>query len=230
MITEKIRNALFAKQDPAYRDFQASLLPTVAKERMIGVRTPDLKILAKAYQSHPEIDCFLAKTPHEYFDEDQLHAFVISLEKDYSKCVEKVDRFLPFVDNWATCDQLSPAVFKKHRRELLPQIDRWIASGKTYTVRFGIEMLMSHFLDEEFDPSYLDRVAKIPAGDYYLNMMIAWYFATSLAKQYEAALPILKEKRLDPWIHNKAIQKAIESRRISEEHKEFLRSLKRPTR
>ena len=227
MILDEIREALFARQDLTYRDFQGALIPTVERERMIGVRTPDLRALAKVYANREEIGAFLSDLPHRYFDEDQLHAFVISREKDFSKCVEEVDRFLPYIDNWATCDQLSPRVFRKHKNALLPRIEDWLSSGKTYPTRFGIGMLMSHFLNEDFDPAYLDRVAKIRSEEYYINMMIAWYFATALAKQYEAALPILTDHRLDPWTHNKAIGKAIESRRITEEQKAFLRTLKR---
>ncbi|MBQ7173728.1 MAG: DNA alkylation repair protein [Clostridia bacterium] len=227
MITDEIRRALFARQDLAYRDFQGALIPTVEPQKMIGVRTPELKILAKAYKNDPKIATFLSDLPHEYFEENQLHAFLISLEKDFAKCVEEVDRFLPYIDNWATCDQLSPGVFVKHKQALLPFIDHWIDSGKTYAVRFGIKMLLTHFLDGDFTPAHLDRVAKIESDEYYVNMMIAWYFATALAKQYEATLPILKNHRLDVWTHNKAIQKAIESRRITDEQKEFLRSLKR---
>ena len=226
-MNETIREELFRMQDIQYRDFQAKLIPQADADSMIGVRTPELKILAKAYEKHPEIDVFLADLPHKYFDENQLHAFLLLREKDFFKCVEEVDRFLPFVDNWATCDQLSPPVFAKYKRELLPYIDAWIDSNETYTVRFGIGMLMSHFLDGDFTPAYLDRVAKIKSGEYYINMMIAWYFATALAKQYEATLPILIERRLDVWTHNKAIQKAIESRRVSDERKAYLRTLKR---
>ena len=227
MISQEIRQALFSKQDLSYRDFLGSLTPTLKKERLIGVRTPELRFLAKTFAKREEIGAFLSDLPHEYFEENQLHAFVISLEKDFPKCVEEVDRFLPYVDNWATCDQLSPAVFKTHKQALLPYIDRWIDSGKTYTVRFGVGMLMSHFLDADFDKIYLDRVAEIRSGEYYINMMIAWYFATALAKQYEATLPILTGHRLEIWTHNKAIQKAIESRRISDEQKAFLRTIKR---
>lgn len=226
MIEDKIRKALLERQDPAYRAFQGALIPTVEPQKMIGVRTPELKILAKAYKNDPEIDAFLSHLPHDYFDENQLHAFLISLEKYYGKCVEEVDRFLPFVDNWATCDQLSPGVFAKHKSELSAKIEEWLSSGKTYAIRFGIKMLLTHFLDGDFTPAYLDRVANIESDEYYVNMMIAWYFATALAKQYEATLPIFTEKRLDLWIHNKAIQKAIESRRIFDERKEFLRSFK----
>ena len=226
MISDEIRKALFAKQDLAYRDFLGSLTPTLLGECLIGVRTPELKALAKGYRNNPGIASFLSDLPHAYFEENQLHAFLISLEKDFETCVHEVDRFLPYIDNWATCDQLSPSIFRKHKQALLPFIDRWIDSGKTYAVRFGIKMLMSHFLDGDFTPAYLDRVAKIRSDEYYVNMMIAWYFATALAKQYEATLPILKEHRLDAWTHNKAIGKAIESLRVTEEHKTFLRTLK----
>ena len=226
MISDGIRKALFEKQDLAYRDFQGALLPTVDQGKMIGVRTPELKALAKIYAKREEIGEFLIDLPHGYFDENQLHAFLISLEKDFEKCVDEVDRFLPYIDNWATCDQLGPAVFAKHKQALLPFIDHWIDSGKTYAVRFGIGMLMSHFLDGDFTPAYLDRVASIRSDEYYVNMMIAWYFATALAKQYEATLPILQESRLDAWTHNKTIGKAIESRRLTAEQKSFLRTLK----
>ena len=164
--------------------------------------------------------------PHQYFDEDQLHAFVISLEKDFDKCIGKVNAFLPFIDNWATCDQLSPKVFKKEPEKLLSSIQTWINSDKTYTVRFAIGMLMKYFLDEHFDTKYADMVAEVRSGEYYINMMIAWYFATALAKQYELVLPYLEDRRLADWVHNKAIQKSIESYRITDEQKAYLRTLK----
>ena len=227
MTVKEIQDELFRLQDEKYRDFQVKLMPTVELDTVIGVRTPELRKYAKQLVKREDISGFLIDLPHRYFDENQLHSFLISLEKDFEKCVDEVDRFLPFVDNWATCDQLSPAVFAKHKQELLPYVDRWITSGKTYTVRFGIGMFMSHFLDGDFAPCYLDRVASIRSDEYYINMMIAWYVATALAKQYEATLPILKENRLDLWTHNKAIAKAVESRRISEEQKRFLRTLKR---
>lgn len=163
---------------------------------------------------------------HRYFDENQLHAFIISETKDFEECAEQTERFLPYVDNWATCDQLSPKVFRKHRAELLPRIRRWISSEKTYTIRFGIGMLMQHFLDEDFDPACPELVASVRSEEYYVNMMIAWYFATALAKQYDAVLPYLQERRLSPWTHNKTIQKARESFRITKEQKEYLNSLK----
>ena len=226
MITDKIRNQLMDLQDPDYRDFQVRLLPTFAPENVIGVRTPALRKLAKELATDPGIDVFLMDLPHRYFDENQLHAFIISETKDFEECAEQTERFLPYVDNWATCDQLSPKVFRKHRAELLPRIRRWISSEKTYTIRFGIGMLMQHFLEEDFDPACPELVASVRSEEYYVNMMIAWYFATALAKQYDAVLPYLQERRLSPWTHNKTIQKARESFRITKEQKEYLNSLK----
>ncbi len=226
MIKEEIRRKLFSLQDIKYRDFQAKLIPGKTAEVMIGVRTPELRKLAKELGGREDIGEFLADLPHEYFDEDQLHAFIISGIKDYKECMEEVCRFLPFVDNWATCDQMSPKVFKKHRPALANQADRWLDSDETYTVRFGIGMLMEHFLDEDFDIKYPERIAGLRSDEYYVNMMIAWYFATALAKQYEAIIPYIENKRLDIWTHNKTIQKATESYRITPEQKEYLRTLK----
>ena len=226
MVTEEIRQSLFAMQDTGYRDFQVKLIPGTDPEKMIGVRTPELRRLAKLMLKREDIEEFLQDLPHRYFDENQLHAFIISEIKDYGKCVEELTRFLPYVDNWATCDQMSPKVFKKHRQELLSRIREWIRSGHTYTVRFGIGMLMQHFLDEDFDPAYADLAAGIHSEEYYINMMIAWYFATALAKQYDTILPYIEEHRLEPWVHNKTIQKAIESSRVSPEQKNYLRTLK----
>lgn len=228
MLTDEIQRELFAKQDTAYRDFQAKLIPTLKADSMIGVRTPELRKMAKQYAKREDIGTFLAVLPHSYFDENQLHAFILSERKDFLQCVKELTIFLPYVDNWATCDQLSPKVFKKHRQELLPYIRKWLASDKTYVVRFGIGMLMEHFLDEDFDTLYLETVSKIRSEEYYINMMIAWYFATALAKQYEAALPFIENERLAPWTHNKAIQKAVESLRITPEQKTYLKSLKIP--
>ena len=226
MITEEIRQALFDLQDIKYRDFQAKLIPGKDTEMMIGVRTPELRKLAKQMLKREDIREFLRDLPHRYFDEDQLHAFIVSGIKEYGKCMEELMRFLPFVDNWATCDQMSPGVFKKHKPELLAEIREWLGSEHTYTVRFGIGMLMQHFLDEDFDPAYPELVAGVHSEEYYVNMMIAWYFATALAKQYDAVLPFIEGRRLDPWTHNKTIRKAVESYRISDEQKEYLRSLK----
>ena len=205
---------------------QAKIIPTVSRDRIIGVRTPALRDFAKSLSKDQDIGEFLSYLPHQYFDEDQLHAFVISLEKDFDKCIGKVNAFLPFIDNWATCDQLSPKVFKKEPEKLLSSIQTWINSDKTYTVRFAIGMLMKYFLDEHFDTKYADMVAEVRSEEYYVNMMIAWYFATALAKQYELVLPYLEDRRLADWVHNKAIQKSIESYRITDEQKAYLRTLK----
>ena len=226
MICEDIKNRLFELRDEKYADFQGKLIPTVDRESIIGVRTPELRKLAKELSGRGDIGEFLSALPHRYFDENQLHAFVISEIKDYEKCAEEVRRFLPFVDNWATCDQLSPKCFKKHRKELIGEIGGWLESKNTYTVRFGIGMLMQHFLDSDFKPEYPAAVSRLRSDEYYINMMIAWYFATALAKQYETALPYIENRALDPWTHNKAIQKAVESRRITPGQKEYLKSLK----
>ena len=226
MTIEEIRAQLFALQDVGYRDFQAKLIPDLAEGTLIGVRTPALRQLAKDLSRQPETEAFLQALPHRYFEENQLHAFLIAEDKDFASCIRRTEAFLPYVDNWATCDQLSPKVFRKHRADLLPHIKDWLRSEETYTVRFGIGMLMQHYLDEKFDPAYPEMVAGIRSEGNYINMMIAWYFATALAKQYDEVLPYLEEKKLDIWTHNKSIQKAVESRRITPEHKEYLKSLK----
>ena len=226
MIREEIRQRLFELQDVSYRDFQVKLIPTVETESMIGVRTPALRKLAREYGKREDIGEFLQDLPHRYFDENQLHAFIISGIKDFETCIMYVEKFLPYVDNWATCDQMSPTVFKKKRQELLPYIREWVKSDRTYTVRFGIGMLMQHYLDEDFDPSYPEMVAGIKSEEYYISMMIAWYFATALAKQYDTVLPFIEEKRLDSQTHNRAIQKAVESYRITQEQKAYLKTLK----
>ena len=227
MIRQEIEAELFRLRDEGYRALQTKIIPTVPAERLIGVRTPALRSYAKALEKRPETEDFLRALPHGYFDEDQLHAFILSERRDFDRCMEEVERFLPFVDNWATSDQLSPRCFKKHRRELLPHIEGWIASDQTYPVRFGVGMLMQHFLDEDFDPVYPEWVADLRSPAYYVNMMRAWYFATALAKQYEAALPFLEREALDPWTHGKAIQKAVESYRIPAERKGYLKTLRK---
>ena len=227
MITDEITTKLFSLQDTAYRDFQVKLIPGMDAQKEIGVRTPELRKLAKELAKREDIREFLNDLPHQYFDDNQLHAFILSGEKDFEKCMEDLERFLPYVDNWATCDQTSPKVFRKHRKELLDAIRRWIESDHPYTVRFAIKMLMEHFLDEDFDPAYPEMVAEVRSEEYYIRMMIAWYFATALAKQYEAVLPYLEQKKLDVWTHNKTIQKAVESYRITDKQKEYLKSLKR---
>ncbi len=222
-----VRQRLLALQDLSFRDFQASLIPNVPKDRMIGVRTPALRKLAKEMTKEGSAAAFLARLPHEAFEEDQLHAFLLSEIKDYHLLIIEINRFLPFVNNWATCDQLRPKCFQKHRRELLQQIRSWLRSTEPYTVRFAIGMLMMHYLEEDFSPEYLQWVAEIRSREYYVNMMIAWYFATALAKQPEAAVPYLTENRLPQWVHNKTIQKAVESCRIPPEQKMYLKTLKR---
>lgn len=226
MILDEIRNELFKMQDTAYRDFNSKLIPTVDKSLFIGVRTPELRKYAKQLAKREDIEEFLHSLPHKYFDENQLHAFIVSEIKDFKSCVDRVNEFLPYIDNWATCDQLSPKVFKKHHKELITYIKEWLKSDKVYTLRFGIGMLMEHFLDEDFDISYLETVSNIRSDEYYVNMMIAWYFATALVKRYESILPFIEKRSLDIWTHNKAIQKAVESLRISDEKKEYLKNLK----
>lgn len=226
VIEEDIRSRLLELQDLKYRDFQCKLMPTVNPETVIGVRTPELRKLAKEISKTPDALQFLNILPHKYYEENNLHGHIIDAIKDYDQVVEKIDVFLPYVDNWATCDLMSPKVFKKHLPELYKKIGEWLKSSHTYTVRFGIEMLMSFYLDEHFKPEMLDLVAGVKSQEYYVSMMIAWYFATALAKQYDAALPFLREQRLDKWTHNKAIQKAIESYRITDGQKAYLRTLK----
>ncbi len=222
MITDEIRKELFAMQDLKYRDFQGKLIPTADPETVIGVRTPELRKLAGTLLKKEDISGFLDDLPHGYFDENQLHAFIISGIKDYERCIAEVEKFLPYVDNWATCDQMSPKIFKKHRQDLIIRIKKWMASKETYTVRFGIGMLMEHFLDEDFDIRYPKMVAKVKSDEYYVNMMRAWYFATALARQYDTVLPFVEDRMLDEWTHNRTIQKAVESRRITEEQKQYL--------
>lgn len=217
---------LFALRDAPYAAMQQKILPTVQAERIIGVRTPALRAFARELYQDAGRDAFLAALPHRYFDEDQLHAFVISLEKDFGACAARVEAFLPYIDNWATCDQMSPRAFGKAPERLLPYIHRWLASDKTYTVRFAIGMLMQHFLNGNFRPEYPAMVAAVRSEEYYVRMMIAWYFATALAKQYDAVLPYLAERRLDKWTHNKAIQKSVESFRISDAQKQYLKTLR----
>ena len=225
-ISWEIRKALFSLQDLPYRAMQVKIIPSIAAETIIGVRTPELRKLARQLEKRDEISVFLADLPHRYFDENQLHAFIVSGRKDYTQCIQELEYFLPYIDNWATCDQTSPKVFRKHRQELLSHISVWLHTEKPYTVRFGIGMLMEHFLDEDFDPAFPEAVAGIRSEEYYVRMMIAWYFATALAKQYEAILPTLENRKLETWTHNKTIQKAVESYRITPEQKEYLKTLR----
>ncbi|MBQ4394973.1 MAG: DNA alkylation repair protein [Paludibacteraceae bacterium] len=221
-----IETKLFALQDKAYADFQSKLLPTVKRETVIGVRTPDLRKMAKQICKTPAAQEFLQNLPHRYFDENQLHAFILSEEKDFDRCIAELEHFLPYVDNWATCDQLSPKCFKKHTQELLPLIRKWMKSKHTYTIRLEMGMLMRYYLDGDFRPEYLEWVASIKSDEYYIRMMQAWFFATALAKQWDATLPYIEQHRLHPWTHNKTIQKAIESYRITDEQKALLRTFR----
>ena len=221
-----LHKKLYSLQDLKYRDMQIRIIPTVDPKSIIGVRTPELRAIAKEMLKEGDYSDFLKALPHGYFEENQLHAFIISGIKDMDVCMKELEIFLPYVDNWATCDQMSPKVFKKHREELLHHIEEWIRSDKTYTVRFSVGMLMEHFLDEDFDPVYPDMVAALRSEEYYINMMIAWYFATALAKQYESIIPYIEKRKLDQWTHNKAIQKSVESYRITDEQKKYLKTLK----
>ncbi len=220
-----IEKELFARQDLKYRDFQAKLMPTVDKATVIGVRTPELRALAKELGKRDDVDEFLQALPHRYYEENNLHAFLIEQIKDFDECIKELEIFLPYIDNWATCDGMRPKCFAKNRDKLYAYAERWMASKHTYTVRYGILMLMTYYLDDAFDKSNLQKVANISSGEYYVNMMIAWYFATALAKQYDDTVIYLVDNKLSLWVHNKAIQKAIESYRITAEQKIFLKQL-----
>lgn len=226
-VREQILRELFDLQDAGYRDFHSRLMPTIEREKVIGVRVPQLRKLAKSIAGTETAEVFLRDLPHEYYEENNLHAFLLDGINDYDEAVEQADAFLPYVDNWATCDGMNPKVFGKNREKLIGKIGKWMASDHVYTVRFGIGMLMRYYLDEDFRAEYPERVAAVTGKDYYIRMMVAWYFATALAKQYDAVLPYLEENRLAQWTHNKTIQKAIESYRITTEQKDYLRTLKR---
>ncbi|MBQ9537668.1 MAG: DNA alkylation repair protein [Treponema sp.] len=217
---------LLEYQDTEYRDFQARLVPNIPKDTLIGVRTPAMRQLAKSLVGTQEGAAFLESLPHKYYEENLVHFFMLSMIKDFDDCVDAIDRFLPYVDCWPVSDQASPKVFKKKHDELLPHIKKWISSTHVYTARFGIRMLMNEFLDYDFKEEYLELVASKSGDDYYLKMMVAWYFATALAKQYDATIPYIEQHRLEDWTHGKAVQKALESFRVCEEHKEYLRNLR----
>ena len=222
-----IKEELFALQDVSYADFQANLIPNIPRELIIGVRVPEARRLAKRLAREAGVSQFLKDLPHTYYDENMLHGLLLSEMKDYDACIVAVDTFLPYVDNWAVCDIMSPKIFKKHKTALLEKIKEWSASEKAYTCRFGIEILMSYFLDEDFKPAYLEIPVSVHSEEYYAQMMIAWFFATALAKQWDTTIKYIEDQRLDPWTHNKAIQKARESQRITPEQKEYLKSRKR---
>lgn len=219
MRADELFDALFKNQDEAYRQMQVRLLPNIAPDTIIGVRTPVLRGIAKELEDRA---CFLKALPHGCFEENQIHCFLLEREKDFEFVISEIERFLPYVDNWATCDQLRPRCFRKNREALLPYIRKWIASEEPYTIRFGIGMLMVHFLGDDYDKTLLELPAGVHSEEYYVRMMIAWFFATALAKQYDDALPYITAHRLDKWIHNKTIQKAVESDRVTPEHKREL--------
>ena len=223
---DEIVSRLRQRADEGYRAFHLRLVPNVEPARILGVRVPEVRALARSLAGTPEAETFLRELPHEYYEENNLHAFLLERERDYGALIEGLNRFLPFVDNWATCDSLSPALFKKHPDGLPEQALQWMQSDQTYTVRFGIGVLMRYYLDEGFRPEYAERVAAVRSEEYYVRMMVAWYFATALAAREEDVLPYLTGRRLDPWTHRKAIQKAIESNRITPERKQFLRTLR----
>ena len=222
-----IREKLFEFEDPKYREFQAKLVPTIEKETIIGVRTPDMKSIAKQFAKEESTKDFLNDVPHKYYEENLVHIFILSMIKDFDECVKGLEAFFPYIDCWPVCDQSSPAVFKKNHQKILPLIKKWIDSDHVYTSRYGMRILMNEFLGDDFKPEYLSWVASKKGDDYYLKMMVAWYFATALAKQYDESVKVIEQEELDPWTHNKAIQKACESFRVSDEHKAYLKTLKR---
>jgi len=226
-INEEIKSELLKMQDLDYRDFHSNLVPTLDKDRIIGIRTPILRRFSKQICKNKDINIFLNTLPHYFYEENNLHAFCIEQEKNYTECINKINIFLPYIDNWATCDSLSPSVFAKNKDKLISQIEIWLKSSNIYTVRFGLKCLMTHFLDDDFRPEYLQMAASVKSNEYYIKMMVAWFFATALTKKYEDTIPYILNKELEVWTHNKTIQKCVESYRITNEHKEYLKKLKR---
>ena len=217
---------LIACSDEQYKEFQSKLVPNIPKETVLGVRTPDMRRIAKEIRGTEEAEGFLAELPHKFYEENLVHFFLIAMIKDFDQCVQAVETFLPYVDCWPVCDQSTPKVFAKNHEKLLPLIRKWMDSDHVYTARFGIRMLINEFLGEDFQPEYLAWVAGVQGEDYYIKMMVAWYFATALAKQYDESVVYIEEHRLEPWTHKKAIQKAVESFRVTEAHKEYLKMLR----
>ena len=222
----ELQRSLFELQDLKYRDFQSKLLPKTEKEKIIGVRTPILRKFAKEFAQTKEAQKFLQELPHQYYEENNLHLMLVTQIRDYKKCLKEVTQFLPYIDNWATCDLPLPKCFEKHKAELIVDVKKWIASNDTYTIRYGIGVLLRLYLAEDFKDEYPKLVSAVISDEYYVNMMIAWYFATALAKQWEAVIGYLKDRKLTEWVHRKTIQKAIESNRITEEQKAELRGLR----
>ncbi|SDB40406.1 3-methyladenine DNA glycosylase AlkD [Pseudobutyrivibrio sp. YE44] len=221
-----VYDRLLQAKDDKYKEFQAKLVPNIPAETIIGVRTPDMRNIAKDVFKSGDYKEFLQQLPHKYYEENLVHFFIISLIKDFDECVQLVEAFLPYVDCWPVSDQATPKSFKKNHEKLLPYIKKWIASDHVYTARFGMRILMNEFLGEDFKEEYLELVASKTGEDYYLKMMVAWYFATALAKQYDASVKFIEQHRLEDWTHKKAIQKAVESYRVTEEHKEYLKSFR----
>ena len=222
----ELQQRLFELQDLKYRDFHSRLMPGVDKDKIIGIRTPVLKKVAKEYMKEPGWAQFLKELPHKYYEEDNLHMILIGSIRDYDTCMAELKNMLPYIDNWATCDFPTPRIFEDHKEDVLKEIDSSLASNHTYTVRYGIGLLMRLFLDDDFRPEYPEKVAAVHSDEYYINMMIAWYFATALAKQWEAVVPYIEEHRLDDWVHRKTIQKAVESYRITDEQKAYLKTFR----
>ncbi|MDO4978086.1 MAG: DNA alkylation repair protein [Eubacteriales bacterium] len=222
-----IRKRLLELKDEKNAAFQAKLTPGIPRESFLGTRVPQLRLLEKEFRKKEEVSLFLKELPHKYYDENLLHSIFISNMKDYDQIMTALDEFLPYMDNWAVCDTLHPSVFKKKKDGLMDKIHQWVVSPETYTCRFGINILMTYYLDQDFQPEYLEIPASVHSEEYYINMMIAWYYATALAKQWDATIPYLEQNRLDTWVHNKTIQKARESFRITPEQKEYLKTLKR---
>lgn len=222
----KLQKQLFELQDLKYRDFHSKLMPETDKETVIGIRTPVLRKFAKEFAGTSEAEAFLRQLPHRYYEENNLHMMLITGIKDYEKCMEEIQRFLPCIDNWATCDYPAPKCFARHKDQVLEEAKRWISSGETYVIRYGIGMLMRLFLDEDFSSEYLEMAAAVQSQEYYVNMMIAWYFATALAKQWDATVPYIEQHKLSDWVHRKTVQKAVESYRITLEQKEYLKGFR----
>ena len=222
----ELQRRLFELQDKKYQAFHSKLIPNIEPEHVIGIRTPVLRNFAKAFAKEDGVEAFLQELPHTYYEENNLHMMLIGGIKDYAKCLYEVKRMLPYIDNWATCDFPVPKCFAKHKEELLPEIRTFLASGETYTIRYGMGLLMRLYLDDDFQPEYPAMVAAVTSEEYYVNMMIAWYFATALAKQWETCIPYIEERRLSPWVHRKTIQKAVESYRITDEQKAYLKKIR----
>ncbi len=222
----QLQQQLFLLQDEGYRDFHSKLMPNISKEDVIGIRVPVLRKFAKEFAKTDEKELFLKELPHQYYEENNLHMMLLVEIKDYDRCMREIERFLPYINNWATCDYPAPKCFEKHKLQVLDHIKIWIESSQTYTVRYAIGMLMRLFLEDDFSVEYPEMVAKVSSEEYYVNMMIAWYFATALAKQWDAVIPYIEQKKLSPWVHRKTIQKAVESYRITSEQKEYLKSFR----